>query len=189
MANGDISLQIPARDGNGIATPYANPSPPIGGLVLSNQDEEGGYSRRDLNWALITEHSQWGVEAIGGVGWLNRYAFDVAFLYDLDVIAQLRALLLWQDLEYKRGRDGALLLTDEILWTDALPAGDFPATRSLVSSRSPSWAPGYVHGYCRYLVKHIPTEDSLRIVGQFLSTGKEAQVLAVSFEEVRGELV
>lgn len=189
MANGDITLQIPALDGNGVATPYANPTPAIGGLVLCNQDEEGGYSRRDLDWSNLAGRSQWGIEAVGGVAYLNRYGFDVAFLYDLDVIAQLRALLLWQDLEYKQGRDGALLLTDEILWVDAIPSAQFPATRSLVQSINPTWAPTLVHGYCRYLVKLVPTEDSLRIVGQFLSTGKEAQVLAVSFEEVRGELI
>ena len=70
-----------------------------------------------------------------------------------------------------------------------MPASLFPTTRSLVQTLNPAWAPGYVHGYCRYLVKLIPTEDSLRIVGQFQGTGKEAQVLAVSFEEVRGELI
>ncbi|MGD1907412.1 MAG: hypothetical protein ACFB0C_15695 [Leptolyngbyaceae cyanobacterium] len=173
MADGQLTLAIPATAQN---------APPMGDQVLQYWPEGQLPARAPIGQFRVQQRSLWGAPQINGPAHRINYIWTIPHQYTTRLNRYLNTLATWQDREYKAGRDGHLLLTDEI---NQLPAEEAPHSRTLLVAYPEDYDPNWVWGYGTHKVAFVwpENEPDITPIGVF-ADGSEASLLQFQMVEV-----
>lgn len=173
MADGQLTIAIPGTASN---------APPMGSQVMEYWPEGQLPTRAPVGWFRVAQRSLWGTPQITGPAHRINYLWTVQHQYTTQLNRYLNTLAIWQDAEYKAGRDGHLLLTDEV---NQLPAEVAPHSRTLLTDYPEEYDSDWVWGFGTHKVAFVwpDGEADITPIGTF-ADDTAASVLQFQMVEV-----